>query len=287
MFEHEIVKVNQNELPFKVIVHKNESAFIRRHWHRSFELSFTYQGQISEFIINGHTYHPKSGDILIVNSNEIHSIQGGRKKNEDNVALTILLPYSFMENTVDDFSHRYYKIPEKESFSKLQLENYQLLKKIFTELIFISEQTDPFSKSHIMSLVYEIVYLLTSSFSEIREARTDLYTIVSEFDWIDEVLSYIRKNLQENLSIGQLAKQFHLNENYFSRKFKKYMDMAVMEYITEIRLHQAYQLLTNYSISIQSISDQCGFPNSKSFTTVFKKRYGMTPRDYRKKMKES
>lgn len=287
MFEHEIVTVDSEEFPYKIIVHKNETAFIPRHWHRSFEISFTYKGQIAEFIINGHVFHPMSGDILIVNPNEIHSVQGGGKSSEQNIALTILIPSFFMKKMVSDAGYRYYHIPSKENLTASQKENYSFLQKYLSELIIYSEEHRPFSHLHIAALIYEIIYLLTNSFSELKENRTDLYTVSLEFDWIDQVLAYIRQHLNERLSVPSLAQHFYLNENYFARKFKKYMNMSVMKYVMELRLYEAHQLLTYHHMTLQAISDQCDFSNYKSFTSAFKSRYHMTPRDYRKKLEES
>lgn len=287
MFQHEIVDVTQDDYPFKVILHKNNTTFIRRHWHRSFEISYTAQGQIKEFIINGHAYNPKAGDILVVNPNEIHSVQAGIDPGKDNQALSILLPYSFMEETIPNYSYRIYSIPNIFDMSKEQQDDYFSLQQAFTNIVTAMQTGDPLAVIRIRALVYQILYLLTRSFAQIKTTKNDLYTKETEFDWIDNVLIYIRRHLADSLTVPKIAEVFHLNDSYFSRKFKKYMDMSVMDYVNELRLQQAFQLLTNSSTSVQAIADQCGFPNHKSLISIFKKRYHMTPRAYRKQLADS
>lgn len=285
MFQHEIVDVSQDAFPFKVIIHKNVTAFIRRHWHRSFELSYTAKGQIREFIINGHSYTPQAGDILIVNPNEIHSIRGVTEPGEMNLALSILLPYDFMESAIPDFSYRYYQIPE--ILTSEQEADDRALQEAFQQVIATLKTPDPLGQLRVTALMYEILYRLTRSFSQIKGTKNDLYTTGAEFDWIDNVLVYLRLHLADPLTVTEIANVFHLNDSYFSRKFKKYMDMPVMDYVTELRLQQAFQQLTNSTTAIQAIADQCGFPNHKSLINSFKKRYGMTPRAYRTQLAKS
>lgn len=287
MFQHEIVDVTNDSLPFKVILHKNTSAAIRRHWHRSFELSYTLEGEIGEFIISGHTYRPTKGTILVINPNEIHSIFGSATPGHPTIALSLLIPYPFMEKHIPDFAYRHYQIPEKEKQTVMQQQCYAQLENLLRQLFVAADTSDTLQQLLVTSRLYEILYLLTKAFSKVLETKNDLMTISEEFDWIDKVLSYIRQHLSDSLSVNQLAKAFHLTDSYFSRKFTKYMGLSVMAYVTELRLQEAFYLLTNTTISIQAITDQCGFANHKALITAFKKRYGNLPSQYRKKLAQS
>lgn len=284
MFHHEIVDVTKDELPFKLIIHKNTSATIPKHWHRSFELSFTIKGKIDSFIINGKEQTPVSGTILVVNPNEVHSISGTTKRGEDNVALSLLIPYSFMAEVISDFPYRFYHLPSIEEQSITQRHSYKQVQQAFHALFFCMEKPTDNIQLKIFSLVYEILYELSEHFSTISSVKNDLQqTDSNEFEWIDSVIIYIQQYFTSPLSVGELADAFHLTPSYFSRKFKKYMAMSVMDYITEIRLQEAFQKIIHTQKNIQAISDSCGFPNHKSLIQVFKKTYGLTPVQYRKK----
>lgn len=283
MFHHEIVDVTKEELPFKLIIHKNTSATIPKHWHRSFELSFTMRGKIDSFIINGKEQSPVCGTILVINPNEVHSISGTTKKGEHNEALSLLIPYSFMEEAIGDFPYRFYHLPAKEEQSDLQRHSYKQMQLAFQSLFLCMEKPTDTIQLKIFSLVYEILYELSEHFSSVRSVKNDLQqTDTNEFEWIDSVIIYIQQYFTSPLSVGELADAFHLTPSYFSRKFKKYMAMSVMDYITEIRLQEAFQQIIHTQKNIQAISDSCGFPNHKSLIHIFKKTYGLTPIQYRK-----
>lgn len=284
MFHHEIVDVTKEELPFKLIIHKNTSATIPKHWHRSFELSFTLRGKINSFIINGKEQSPVNGTILVINPNEVHSISATTKEGENNVALSLLIPYSFMTEVINDFPYRFYHLPLKEERSIEQKHSYKQIQRAFETLFYCMENPTDNIQLKIFSLVYEILYELSEHFSMVKLAKNDLQqTDSSELEWIDSVIIYIQQYFTSPLSVSELADAFHLTPSYFSRKFKRYMDMSVMDYITEVRLQKAFQQLIHTQKNIQAISDSCGFPNHKSLIQVFKKTYGLTPVQYRKK----
>ena len=284
MFHHEIVDMTKEELPFKLIIHKNTSATIPKHWHRSFELSFTLRGKINSFIISGKEESPVNGTILVINPNEVHSISATTKEGEDNAALSLLIPYSFMTGVITDFPYRFYYLPLKEEQSIKQNHSYKQMQQAFETLFFCMENPTDNIQLKIFSLVYEILYELSEHFSMVRLTKNDLQqTNSDELEWIDSVIIYIQQYFTSPLSVSELADAFHLTPSYFSRKFKKYMDMSVKDYITEVRLQKAFQQLIHTQKNIQSISDSCGFPNHKSLIQVFKKTYGLTPIQYRKK----
>lgn len=284
LFHHEIIDLTNGSLPFKIILHSNNTTYIPRHWHRSFEISYTVIGEITNFKINGKDHHTKAGTILLINPNEIHSINNNVAKGTDNQALSIIIPYQFMDRLIPNFQFRYYKIPNYGDMTIHQIKECHNLKESLTALYNISLTNDSFQNMKILSLVYNCLYILTRSFSEVKTYKNDLLANNKELEWIDNVIQFIEDHITEDLTVTLLANHFHLTSSYFSRKFKKYTGMSVMAFIGEMRLQNAFQLLTNTDYSIQYISDNCGFPNHKAFIQIFKDKYMMTPSKYRQKM---
>ena len=70
--------------------------------------------------------------------------------------------------------------------------------------------------------------------------------------------------------------------NYLSRKFKEAVGVGVHEYIVFIRLQNAANELLSTKDTITEIALRCGFSDGNYFKDAFKKKYGLTPRDYRK-----
>lgn len=103
----------------------------------------------------------------------------------------------------------------------------------------------------------------------------------------DEVMSKIIETIHAqyadpNLSIERLAELVDMSAMYLGRLFKKMNTKSVAEYINQVRLGKAKELLLGTRLSILEISEQVGFLNSGYFYTLFKKATGITPNQYRK-----
>lgn len=85
-----------------------------------------------------------------------------------------------------------------------------------------------------------------------------------------------------NLTPESLALEFEISSNYFKRLFKADVGISLNEYINQMRLKYAGELLICSESSAVEIAQSCGFLNVNYFYTLFKKRYHVTPTEYRK-----
>ncbi len=100
---------------------------------------------------------------------------------------------------------------------------------------------------------------------------------------IQKVLSYLRYNFSQEISLEQLAKIAALAPSYLSRQFKQETGRSITETLQKLRCGQAARLLTETQIPIADISAYVGYPDSNYFVKVFRKQYGTAPGAYRKK----
>ncbi len=99
-----------------------------------------------------------------------------------------------------------------------------------------------------------------------------------------ETIRFIDRHLSEELTIQELSGNAHFHPNYFIRMFKKHLGMTPMRYIHERRLEQAQQLLISTDSSVSEIAYRSGFKDVSHFSQAFKKRYGLSPTEYRQGM---
>ena len=95
-------------------------------------------------------------------------------------------------------------------------------------------------------------------------------------------IELIHNRFADNISISELAEMNHMSEATFTRLFKKNLNVTPSQYIINLRLEQAANLLTNTQKSIAEIAQSCGFFDSSHFIDKFKRKYQLTPKDYRK-----
>lgn len=101
---------------------------------------------------------------------------------------------------------------------------------------------------------------------------------------IKAVLTFVRENYREKIYLRDMAGVVNMNEQYFSRFFKKAIQRTPMEYLNDYRIRQAMRLLEETSMSVTEICLECGFNNMGNFLREFKKNSGTTPLQYRNQM---
>lgn len=91
---------------------------------------------------------------------------------------------------------------------------------------------------------------------------------------------FINRNYKEDISVADIAEAAGISEGHLRRCFKKEMDINVVNYLTEYRLSHAKRLMQDRKGSIDEIWKQTGFTSGQYFSYVFKKKEGMSPREY-------
>lgn len=107
---------------------------------------------------------------------------------------------------------------------------------------------------------------------------------VKSYRRLASAIQYIHKNLQEKLTVEQLAADSCLNPDYFSRLFLEITGVRPIEYIHNKRLERAQLLLTTTNASLTEIADTVGISNLSYFSRLFKRRFNIPPAKYRETM---
>lgn len=133
---------------------------------------------------------------------------------------------------------------------------------------------------------------LKKSFSDPKVKQT-IYTIFDKLitlikadekmsvSKIDEIIQFINNNYCNDLSLTDIAQQFHLSEAYLSRLIKERLSMSFKPYVNQLRVEKAKQLMIEEEGSINEIARKVGFKNTNSFICVFKQFEGTTPGTFR------
>lgn len=88
-------------------------------------------------------------------------------------------------------------------------------------------------------------------------------------------------NFHKNIKPEVIAEQVGMSYSWFRRLFKKYTNLAPIQYLNELKIQKSKELLTNTALSSQEIAYQVGFETPYYFCIVFKKRTGLSPLEYR------
>ena len=100
--------------------------------------------------------------------------------------------------------------------------------------------------------------------------------------YIRETKNYIMNHYQEELSLDSLAKNVHLAPKYLSKLFKSEENIGITQFLNEIRMEKAKELLLSFNYKVSDISRLVGFNSHSYFIKSFQKYTGMTPDKFRK-----
>ena len=93
--------------------------------------------------------------------------------------------------------------------------------------------------------------------------------------------NYIQEHYAEKITADSIAETVHLAPTYIGTLFKKEAGETISEYLTNVRLGKAKELLKDGSYNVSEIADMVGYPDAKYFSKLFKKEIGVKPTDYR------
>lgn len=103
--------------------------------------------------------------------------------------------------------------------------------------------------------------------------------------YVSQALHFIHLNYQKDISIPEIAEAVNVSEGHLRRCFKQEMGMKIVDYLTAYRLERAKELMKKDSSSLGEIWKKTGFASAQYFSYVFKKREGILPREYLRKLR--
>ena len=247
-----------------------------RHWHEYPQLFFILSGK-PEFIVDNTRYCLEADDIILVNAHQIHEIQS-----EDSILLSMLFDISFFVNKGMDAEPPFFICNSQDYKEEAP---YRKIKQLMAHLVKVNAAKDENNYLLNYSLMFHLVHELMSHF--LADSSQTVDKVRENTSRLQMILDYLSKHYQDNISLTKAAEQVYLSPSYLSHYFEQNMGISFSRYLTNLRLEKSLIPLTRTNISIEELSDLCGFGNSRSYTRFFKNKYGILPSEYRKKYRNT
>lgn len=236
---------------FEMNAKKNKSVYVKsRNFH---SLSYRLSGKVS-FV---------AGDKELVSEAEsITFMPQGVDYSTEILEETSAIAIHFSFDNDINFRNPYILTPP----SKKERELFKALYKKF-------KYDDPFDV-HFMAALYELFADLDDMQSKDKQAHIPAK--------IKAAREYISKEFYDPLfSVSALAERLGISASYLRREFSKFYGESPISYIKAMRLYNAKNLLDSEYLSIEEISEQCGFTSASYFIQFFGKAVGISPNKYR------
>lgn len=104
---------------------------------------------------------------------------------------------------------------------------------------------------------------------------------------IEEIQRFIDNYYYTDITLNSLAARYFMNPNYLSQLFKNEAGMNFIDYLTEVRIEKAADLLKHSDIKVFRVSEMVGYTNHRYFSELFQKLHGMTPSEFRRSCRQA
>ena len=214
------------------------------HAHHCTELFYVIRGKGS-FLVNDNVFDVCEDDMIIVNPNVVHTEMSRGDSPLEYIVLGIegLQFTSFSEQEDEE---------EEEKDNNFEVVCQNLLEVLIINMVRRTKAN----------------LLIAPAKKVAKECRF--------------VEQYINNHFREEISLELLSEKAFMNKFYLVHAFKQYKGISPINYLIQLRIKEAKELLSTTNYSISQISESSGFSSQSYFSQVFKKETGMTPNEYRK-----
>lgn len=255
------------------------------HWHEEVEFVVIKKGE-GMIHVDLVVYEVTAGDIVIILPGQLHSIEqkGSLFMEYEN----ILFREKLLTTSGQDLCSRRFLEPLFRGMLDFPtlLDRSCVLYPVFSDTIAkIDELCDHRPEGYQLAVkghLYQIMFGLIS-ISQAREHTTNQKSV----EKIKLILTYIRENYQRSISIEEIAQVCYYSKSHFMKFFKESMGMGFIQYLNDYRLSVASQMLLATGDSVLNIAERNGFENLSYFNRVFKRKYGVSPGQFRRNRGES
>ncbi|HIS57599.1 MAG: helix-turn-helix domain-containing protein [Lachnospiraceae bacterium] len=256
--------ISDKEFPVQIFVNREEPGrYFSAHWHEHIEMHYIVKGKVRIQCSQKQMY-AEAGHLIICNGNELHE---GFCEESPMEAIVIIFELDALSKELANQNVVFHHHIANDATIQ------QLVPGIYKEC----EERQEGYKLAAKGMIYQLLAYLIRTYS--AESLTD-----SEWQKRDKmlkrlntVLAYMEKNYTKSVTNRELADLVHLSEGRFNHIFKESIGSSPLNYLNEVRLKKAWNLLKQKELSVSEVAAIVGFQDLNNFSRQFKRSYGYPP----------
>ena len=259
------------------------------HRHNAYELTCVVSGRFT-YVMSGREVTVRAGEALLMDLNCVHF---DRNRAEDAAVLylhfTRELLHRFADYAGETAACAGLLSSEKDNVQRFihyhpkETDGTPRMEQLFAELIRETNR-DAYGSREMFSIV--ACRLLQHLEQNYAAESLQLANSLQKDLFLIEADRYIQDHLP-TVTTGDLVRRFHFNSDYFSRKIRQKYGVTLTEYIQRKRVEAACQLLAQTDLPVLEVIACTGYKNARYFYKIFREASGMTPAEYRRRMREA
>lgn len=233
------------------------------HWHEQLEMHYIVDGA-ADMVLGQETLPVQEGDLVVVNSNTLHSGKCTRPPYKSYVLIL----------DVADFSA---ELAKKNDIFVSLIRNDPVIRDYFQRMFREIEEKGVGYKSLCRGLLTELLVHLSRNYVDESLPERESARRKKNLERLNGVLCFIEDHHQQPITVNQLAEMACLSEDRFGHLFREVVGQPPLKYINQIRLRKAMNLLKTGAYTVTEVADAVGFQDYNHFGRLFRKAYGATP----------
>jgi AraC-like DNA-binding protein len=248
---------------------------------------------VLHFVCEGETIIDKNKDLPSVISRNTNNsfcsttedIGHSFKKDSKNVYFKVLLPYSYINAKAEQYPNVFgaLQMMITNRCPVLRKNNLATTLEMRTVMEQIKNASDmgTLASFYFETKIHELLTLQLQQINKIDCSECKYHKFYQE--QLNEARNLIETCYQTPPTIAQLAKEVGMSETVLKTNFKNCFGTTIYGYLFEYRMSIAQKLLSNSTLTIAEIGDQTGYEHPSHFTTAFKRKFGVSPVEYKRK----
>lgn len=248
-----------------------------------YKILFIFEGNC-EIKMRYESQHGDKNSIILISPN--NSIEVLLKSNHSPTIYELVITTELLNILSDEevnLSKSFNTVPFESSVVNANTETIMLIKNILKKLSRSKENKHEFADSiYIKSMLSIVVVLILRSciYAEPKQKVKRNTPFI-----IDDIFAYINNHITEEISLDRLEREFYISKFHISREFKKLTGTTLHQYIIKTKLDLCKKLIEEGK-PITDIAQICNLGSYNNLFRVFKKEFGITPKEYYNEIKK-
>lgn len=249
------------------------------HKHLRIEINYVKKGNCMLHLDN-ECVSFREGEIMIITSEVNHLFEAGPEG-------TTLMQLEFLPEIFSHFNRNgetgandatptpapVFLNPEENQLIKIvnNIGIMRVVQRIVNEL----DAQNPYYQYLVVMYYAELLILIYRYMDKV-------YLPVCANESLRKAIAYIQLNYHSDININSVAEYTGISERYLRSLFSQHLNLSPLDYLNQIRINKAVELLRNTEMSIKEVCFQCGFRSPQYFSRIFKQQMGVSPRQITK-----
>lgn len=250
------------------------------HWHDEIELIVIQKGR-GTVLVDFNRYLVSAGDIVVVLPGHLHSID---QAFEDSMEYeNILFRSDLLFSRTEDICTSAYLRPlitgnlPVDCHIHPGLCYYEEFSHVIQSIDLLCQKRPVGYQLAVKGHLFQLFFLLLSSQTKKAPSKTERKSL----EKIKFIIHYVEEHYSEPITVEQMASLCYYSSSHFMKFFKTHMGVSFIQYLNDYRLTMARRLLATCTYSVLEVAQQTGFENLSYFNRLFKRKYGITPKQLR------